>query len=100
MFGINGKGVGLECFGPWQTFSKFFKKWVQTYALDVIDMYEDPKTGDIRRFLEGVRRAPRKSYPSLGLGENFRTEGPFVSGAALLYNEAVLHLSAFGQEAR
>jgi hypothetical protein len=105
LFGINGKGVGLECFGHWQTFSKFFKKLVQTYALDVIDMYEEPKTdpvaaGDNRRFREGVRRALRKSYPSLGLGENIRTEGPFVSGAALLYNKAVLHLSAFGQDGK
>jgi hypothetical protein len=36
----------------------------------------------------------------LGLGENIRADGPFVSGAALIYNEAVLHLSAFGQNGK
>jgi len=86
LFAINAKVVGLECFGHWQTFSKFFKKLVQSYALDAIDMHEEPKTGhiaagDIRRFMEGVRNAPRKSHPSLGLGENIRAEGPFVSSA-------------------
>jgi len=105
LFAINGQVVGLECFGHWPTFSKFFKKLVQSYALDAIDMFEEPKTdhvaaGDIRRFMEGVRNAPKKNYPSLGLGENIRAEGPFVSGAALVYKETVLHLSAFGHEGK
>jgi len=78
---------------------------VQSYALDAIDMFEEPKkdhtaAGDIKRFLEGIRNAPRKSYPSLGLGESIRADGPFVSGAALIYSEAVLHLSAFGQNGK
>ena len=103
LFAINWKVAGLECFGHWQTFSKFFKKLIQSYALDAIDMYEEPKVdhvpaADIRRFMEGIQKAPRKSYPSLGLGENARAEGPFVSGAALIYNESVFHLSAFTHE--
>lgn len=105
IFAINGKVVGLECFFHHKTFEKFFKKLIQSYALDAIDMYEEPKTdqvatGDIRRFMEGVRNAPKKGYPSLGLGENIRPEGPFVSGAALLYNETVIHLSAFSHDER
>jgi hypothetical protein len=105
LFAINGKAAGLECFGDWQTFSKFFKKLIQSYALDAIDMIEEPKVdhvaaADIRQFMEGIRKAPRKSYSSLGLGENIRAEGPFVSGAALVYNETVLHLSAFAREGK
>jgi hypothetical protein len=50
---------------------------------------------DIRRLLEGVQKAPQKTYPSLGLGENIRFQGPFVSGAALLSEGFILHLSAF-----
>jgi len=85
LFGINGKVVGLECFGHWQTFSKFFKKLVQSYALDAVDMFEEKKTDHVpveavRQFMEGIQEAPRKSYASLGLGENIRAEGPFVSG--------------------
>ena len=43
LFGINGKVLGMECFGHWQTFSKFFKKLIQSYALDAIGMLEEPK---------------------------------------------------------
>ena len=50
--------------------------------------------------MEGLQKAPRKSYSSLGLGENIRAEGPFVSGAALVYNETVFHLSAFAHEGK
>lgn len=68
-------------------------------------MFEESKTANVaaanvRRFLEGVRNAPRKIYPFLGLGENIRAEGPFVSGAALVYNEAIFHLSAFAPEGK
>jgi hypothetical protein len=105
IFAINGKVVGLECFFHHKTFEKFFKKLIQSYALDAMDWLEENEeksvpVASIKRFMEGVRNAPRKSYPSLGLGENIRAEGPFVSGAALLYNEAVIHLAAFSHEGR
>ena len=101
LFAINGGIVGMESFGHWQTFSKFFKKLIQSYALDALDWLEDAKeekevpSGDVRRVLEGVQKAPQKTYPSLGLGENIRFQGPFVSGAALSNDGFVLHLSGF-----
>jgi len=100
VFAINGEGVGLECFGYQQTFSKFFPKLVQSYALDALDWLEDAgktqvSSESIRRFLEGVRKAPGKSNPSLGLGENIRFENNSVSGASLVHEGKVLHLSAF-----
>jgi hypothetical protein len=106
LFAINGEIVGMESFGHWQTFSKFFKKLIQSYALDALDWLEEGKdekevpAADIRRFLEGVQKAPQKTYPSLGLGENIRFQGPFVSGAALVYKEGVFHLSAFAHEGK
>ena len=100
LFAINDEVVGLECFGHQQTFSKFFQKLIQSYGLDALEGLEEPKENQappeaVRRFLEGVRRAPKKAYPSFGLGENVRVQGPFVSGAALVQEGSVLHLSAF-----
>jgi len=99
-FAISGTVVGLECFGHQQTFSKFFPKLVQSYALDALDwLAESGKTQvsveSVRHFLEGVQKAPGKSHPSLGLGENVRFEDVFVTGAALVHEGRVLHLSAF-----
>jgi len=100
IFAINNQVAGIECFGHQQTFSKFFQKLIQSYALDALDWLGEEKEGQVpaasvRRFLEGVRRAPKKAYPSPGLGENVRVQGPFVSGAALVQEGRVLHLSAF-----
>ncbi|MGD0625698.1 MAG: DUF6569 family protein [Thermodesulfobacteriota bacterium] len=100
VFAINGNIVGLECFGHQQTFGRFFQKLIRSYALDALDWLEEPPESQVpaeavRRFLEGVKRAPKKAYPSLGLGENVRVDGPFVSGAALVHEGRVLHLSAF-----
>ncbi len=66
-------------------------------------MYKEKKTVHVpveavRWFLEGIQKAPRKSYPSLELGENIRAKGPFVSGAALVHNGALFHLSSFAHE--
>jgi hypothetical protein len=101
VFAINGEVVGLECFGHQQTLSKFFPKLVQSYALDALDWLQDNdkahvSSESVRRFLEGVQKAPGKSHPSLGLGENIRFENNSVSGASLVHNGRVLHVSAFG----
>jgi hypothetical protein len=100
VFAINGKVVGLECFGYQQTFSKFLPKLVQSYALDALDWLGEPEktqvsSESVRRFLEGVQNAPGKTHPSLGLGENIRFEDNSVSGASLVHDGRVLHLSAF-----
>jgi hypothetical protein len=100
VFAINGEVVGLECFGYQQTLGKFFSKLIQSYALDTLDWFEKPgkiqgSTESIRFFLEWVQKAPGKSHPSLGLGENIRFEDNFVTGAALVHEEKILHLSTF-----
>lgn len=95
--------MGLECFGHQQTFGKFFQKLVQSYALDALDWFEEAgksqASGEsVRQFLEGVRNAPGKPHRSLGLGENLRFEGNRVSGASLVHEGRVLHLSAFSHD--
>ena len=103
VFALNGKVVGLECFGYQQTFSKFFSKLVESYALDALDWLEESgksqvPTESARRFFEGVQKAPGKSHPSLGLGEYIRFEDKSVSGTVLVHDCRVLHLSAFSHK--
>ncbi|MBM4305132.1 MAG: hypothetical protein FJ123_00200 [Deltaproteobacteria bacterium] len=99
-FAINGKAVGLECFGHQETFNKFFPKLVQSYALDALDWFDESgksqvSSESVRLFLEGVQNAPGKTHPALGLGENIRFEDNYVSGASLVLDGRVVHLSAF-----
>ena len=103
IFAINWKVVGLECFFHHNTFAKFFKKLIQSYALDAMDWLKEKEetsvpAAAIRKFTERVNEASRKVFPSLGLGENVRIEGPFATGAALTYKENILHLSIFSHD--
>jgi len=100
VFAINGEVVGLECFGYQITFSKFFPKLVQSYALDALDWVDEAgksqvSSESIRHFPEGVQKADGQSHPSLGLGKNARFEDNSISAASLVHEGRVLHLSAF-----
>ena len=40
---INGKVVGMDAFGRPETFSKVFRKLVESHGLDAIDWIEEDK---------------------------------------------------------
>ena len=78
MFLINGKIVGLDSFGKQTTFSKVFKKLIESYALDAIDWLEEEKktkkkaegSGDgVSAFLESIRKADAAEQPLGSTGE-------------------------------
>ncbi len=72
---------------------------IRSYALDALDSPGEMGNGlsaeSGKAFLKGICGAPGKSYSSIGLGENIRFEDLSVSGAALIHEGGVLHLSAF-----
>jgi len=107
LFLINGKIVGLDSFGKQTTFSKVFKKLIESYALDAIDWLEEEKktgkkaegSGDgVTAFLESIRSSHAESSPSVALGSDVRLESDATIGFALEYENALLHLSAFARE--
>jgi len=100
VFAIRGEIAGLECFYHQQTFAKFFSKLAQSYALDAIDWHQESretqaKVESVSQFLKEIQKAPVESYGSLGLGENLRFQDSLVSGAALVHEGRILHLSAY-----
>jgi hypothetical protein len=100
VFAINGKVVGLDCFGKPETFSKVFKKLAQSYALDAIDWFDSKKEhkvlkGDVTKFLKASDKAAVESRPSVGLGTDCRLESEELTGFALALDDQVLHLSIF-----
>jgi hypothetical protein len=46
-------------------------------------------------FLERVTRTSLHESPAIGLGRDVRIVDPRISGAALVENEGIVHLSAF-----
>jgi hypothetical protein len=104
IFLINGKVVGMDCFGKSGTFEKTFKKILESYALDAIDWYNS-KVGSkrskikVNSFLKTANDAQVETHPSVGLGTDCRLDSNKCTGFALSYEDQVFHLSVFAREA-
>ena len=102
IFMINGQIAGMDAFGRPDTFSKVFKKLLESYALDAIDWYEPDKEhkalkSEVTKFRKASLAADADSRPSVGLGTDFRLESKKVTGFALALNDQILHISIFAQ---
>jgi hypothetical protein len=103
IFLINGKVVGMDCFGKTHTFEKTFKKIVESYALDAIDWYNEKTESKISKtkvtsFLNTANDAQMETHPSVGLGTDCRLDSEKCTGFALSHEDQVLHLSVFARE--
>ena len=103
IFLINGKVVGMDCFGKAETFEKTFKKIVESYALDAIDWYDEKveskrSKAKVNNFLKTANDAQVETHPSVGLGTDCRLDSNKCTGFALSHEDQVLHLSVFACE--
>jgi hypothetical protein len=102
---VNGRIAGLESFAGPGSFAKYFKKLLESYALDAIDRFEPKKEhkvrrGDVTAFLKGAVAAGVESRPSVALGTDWRIASDRVTGFALALDGKVLHLAVFGRNVR
>ena len=103
LFMINGKVAGLDSFGKPETFSKVFKKLVESYALDAIDWYDPennakPLKSKTNIFMDSINSATTETHDSVALGKDIRLDSETVTGFALAHAEEVLHMCAFIKE--
>ena len=103
VFVINGRVVGMDCFGKPETFGKVFEKLVESYALDAIDTSESKKSPKIEKdqatkFLQSPATCKVEPHPSVGLGTDCRLESKTTTGFALAHDNKILHLSAFSRK--
>jgi hypothetical protein len=102
VFMINGEVVGLDSLGKAGSFSKVFKKLVESYALDAVDWF-DPELefksmrSDVTKFLKASESAHVDAHPAVGLGTDCRLESKKVTGFALALEDEILHLSVFAR---
>lgn len=103
VFAINDRITGMDGFGKPRSFFRMFRKLLESYALDAIDREgrEETRvepslgTGDVERFLRIPARSPWEGRPSVGLGTDLRLETEGLIGAALAYEDRVLHTAWF-----
>jgi hypothetical protein len=103
VFVINGKVVGLDTFGKPVSFSKIFKKLVESYALDAVDWFDPAKKvktlrSEVTKFIKASQTTQIESRPSVGLGKDCRLESKKISGFAMTLDGQILHMSIFAKE--
>jgi hypothetical protein len=103
VFMINGQVVGMDCFGKAESFSKVFRKLVESYALDAIDWLEPDKEvkahkSEVTEFLKAGLAAEVESQPSVGTGIDCRLSSRKITGFALCLDGKLLHLSIFARQ--
>ena len=99
-FAINGKAVGIEIFESQSIAREYLPKVIRSYALDAIAQNKqafarEANGAEVEQLIESVCAANARTSKALGLGMDVRIDSSTVTGAALLRDESVVHLSAF-----
>jgi hypothetical protein len=103
VFAIGGRVVGLELFDAAETLRKLFPKLLRSYGLDALDhARSEPSKKDspctqveVDRFLKSISEAKAEEFPAVGEGLDIRLSSSNLTGAALIANDQIIHLSAF-----
>ena len=92
--------LGLDLFDKPGTLDRYWKALVGAYALDAL--MEDASTGaetaladEVEAFLRDVLDAEGPQVSGVGQGDEIHLRGKRVVGHALVWDDAVVHLSAF-----
>jgi hypothetical protein len=96
VFVIGGRIGGLELLDAPGTFARALPKLVLSHAVDALDLAR-PRwrkgQDDVLEFLKAVAELEAEWYPAVGLGREARLGGPGLTGAALVAEERLVHLS-------
>lgn len=112
---IGNKIAGTDIFGIKSLLPKVYGRLLKGYILDALDRAykykgkrevqqkgpvhegERPSLHDeVMKFLSDMKSARKETYKSVGEGEDLRFERKSLNGFALVNNNAVVHIAAFG----
>lgn len=107
---VGGKPAGAEVFADPALAEAYWPKLTRTYALDAIDTPSAETTGESAetapagaeqveaQLLADALSAEIEVYVSPGLGSDVRLHSTAISGAGLVNDGALVHLSLFAEE--
>jgi hypothetical protein len=107
---LGSEVLGAELFTDEALADAYWEKLARTYAVEALDASEstteaptdtpgEVATAGEARLLEQALAAEIQVHPSPGLGADARLVGSDVSGAGLVYDGSVVHLSLFPEDA-
>jgi len=99
LFAFNGRLFGLDLFDHPKTLARLLPKLVRSYALDALDApkqsFQEPPVQAASDLLAEVADCRAQAFDAVGAGEDVRLHGPHLTGAALIAERRIVHLSAF-----
>ena len=102
VFLIDGAVAGMDLFDVPETLRKLMSKLVKSYALDALDTHARRTSppgheglDSAEKFIESVKNAPMASFPSVGVGEDYRPSNGSLSGGGLGVGDTLIHLGVF-----
>ena len=100
---VGGKVAGAELFADEALAGAYWEKLARTYAVDALDAGPngDTTAGDTtaeQQLIEQALAADVQVYASPGLGRDVRLSAANVSGAGLVHEGTLVHLSLFPED--
>jgi len=91
--------VGFDVLSREGAYAKLHAKLVKSYAMDALldsrKEAEEPSLDRARAFIEGACGCEEKKHRSVGLGWDYRFQGPNLVGSALVHQKTVVHAAFF-----
>jgi hypothetical protein len=95
---VDGKLAGAELFADEALAGAYWDKLARTYAVDALDAVSNGDTTAEQQLIEQALAADVQVYASPGLGRDVRLSAANVSGAGLVYEGTLVHLSLFPED--
>jgi hypothetical protein len=96
---VNGEFTCLDSFDSPAVLHKLYKKMVESYALDALELAGQEKKvvdgGAVKELLGRIEDSKVTAYPSVGLGEDLRLSTNGLTGSCLVVGGQVIHLALF-----
>ncbi len=93
---VGGRAVALDVFDTPATLEAYWDGLLAGYALDAIGAAAaTPAVDDVRRFVRAATSAEGRETEAVGLGRELHLAGDGITGFALRWTGAVVHLAAF-----
>ncbi len=95
---LNGEVAGMDMVSRPEAFRVLHPKLVKSYIMDAI--LEKPSRTKVaamaaEKFLHDIGTCEVQKFPSVGYGEDYRFQGKYITGSALIYEDVAIHMAFF-----
>jgi hypothetical protein len=95
---IRGRVAGFDLISRADAYAQIHGKLVRSYVLDALLTKPGAPECDeknARTFLNHIGKCHEERFASVGLGQSVRLRNSQIAGAALIHEDAVIHIAAF-----